>query len=125
MRKLVLAAFFSLCAAAAGYSQEAERPCDLSTYGSSLAHISHPPLKVIKKVAPNYPPIAKAGNISGEVVVGVVVDRKGDVVYACAEDAHPLLRKAAEEAARGWKYKWFPDFLRLNRRLKYLVTIIE
>jgi outer membrane biosynthesis protein TonB len=124
MRSIILAAFFTLSAVVVGHSHEAEPPCDLASYGSALVYIDHPPLKAIKKVPPKYPEIAKAGHISGDAFVQAVVDRKGNVVHACAAGSHPLLRGAAEEAARGWKFKWHPDFFRLNRRLKYLVVPI-
>lgn len=49
---------------------------------------------------PVYPPIAKQIGASGEVRVQVAVDANGNVVSARAVSGHPLLRSAAETAAR-------------------------
>ena len=49
---------------------------------------------------PAYPPIAKAARISGEVAVEIVVDEHGKVIWAEAVEGHPLLAKAAVDAAR-------------------------
>ncbi len=56
--------------------------------------------KAISKPAPPYPAIAKAAKASGTVVVSVEVDEKGGVTMARAVSGHPLLRAAAEAAAR-------------------------
>ena len=49
---------------------------------------------------PPYPPAARAVRASGEVVVKVNIDKDGKVTSAEAENGHPLLRRAAEAAAR-------------------------
>jgi TonB family protein len=49
---------------------------------------------------PPYPPAARAVRASGEVVVKVKIDKDGKVTSAEAENGHPLLRRAAEAAAR-------------------------
>ena len=49
---------------------------------------------------PDYPAAAKAVKASGTVMVQVTVDEKGVVVSATAVSGHPLLRKAAVEAAK-------------------------
>jgi TonB family protein len=56
--------------------------------------------KAVSKPAPAYPPAAKAVKASGTVVVSVEVDEKGRVTKAQAVSGHPLLRAAAEAAAR-------------------------
>ena len=48
---------------------------------------------------PAYPPDAKAQKISGTVVVNIVIDEKGRVIWAQAVDGHPLLRQASVKAA--------------------------
>ncbi|MDT5062475.1 MAG: periplasmic protein TonB [Acidobacteriota bacterium] len=60
--------------------------------------------KAISKPQPAYPPIAKAANASGTVVVQVLIDEDGKVTQAHAVSGHPLLRKAAEEAARNARF---------------------
>ncbi|MEO6335044.1 MAG: TonB family protein [Pyrinomonadaceae bacterium] len=54
---------------------------------------------------PIYPPMAKQIGASGEVRVQVVVDGNGNVVSARAVTGHPLLRSAAESAARQSKMR--------------------
>jgi TonB family protein len=52
---------------------------------------------------PAYPAAAKAVKASGAVNVQVTFDEQGNVVSATAISGHPLLRAAAEEAARNAK----------------------
>jgi TonB family protein len=54
---------------------------------------------------PVYPPIAKQMGASGEVRVQVAVDGSGNVISARAVSGHPLLRSAAETAARQSRMK--------------------
>jgi TonB family protein len=51
------------------------------------------------------PPAAKAAGVSGMVNVSVLVDEEGTVVSAKAVSGHPLLHRAAEEAALATKIK--------------------
>ena len=60
--------------------------------------------KAVSKPAPAYPAAAKAVKASGAVVVSVEVDEKGSVTKAQAVSGHPLLRAAAEAAARGARF---------------------
>ncbi len=64
----------------------------------------------VRRVEPPYPKLAKEIHTCGPVVVEVVVDEAGGVLSARALSGPALLRKAAEDAARGWK--WNPT--RLN-----------
>jgi TonB family protein len=54
---------------------------------------------------PVYPPMAKQIGASGEVRVQVAVDGNGNVISARAVTGHPLLRSAAETAARQSKMR--------------------
>ncbi|MEP6944441.1 MAG: energy transducer TonB [Acidobacteriota bacterium] len=54
--------------------------------------------------APPYPAAAKAVRASGSVSVQVLIDESGRVVSASAVSGHPLLRQAAESAARGARF---------------------
>jgi len=49
---------------------------------------------------PPYPPAARAVRASGAVNVQVTISESGSVVSASAVSGHPLLRQAAEQAAR-------------------------
>ena len=53
---------------------------------------------------PAYPAAAKAVRASGSVGVQVLIDESGRVVSASAVSGHPLLRAAAESAARGARF---------------------
>lgn len=56
--------------------------------------------KAISLPMPEYPAAARAVRASGAVSVQVLIDEEGNVVSASAVSGHPLLRAAAESAAR-------------------------
>jgi TonB family protein len=60
---------------------------------------------VVTKVSPIYPAIARQINASGEVKVQVTIGEDGRVMEAVAVSGHPILRTAAEDAARKWLFK--------------------
>jgi TonB family protein len=60
--------------------------------------------RATRLVLPVYPPAAKAVRASGAVNVSVYIDEEGNVVSASALSGHPLLRDAAEKAARQSKF---------------------
>ncbi len=74
-------------------------------------------VEVKKYVAPVYPPAAKAVRASGEVVVLVEINRDGEVVSSKAESGHPLLRRAAEAAAKKWLFSAAKDELIREERI--------
>lgn len=53
---------------------------------------------------PPYPPAARAVRASGAVSVQVLISESGSVISASAVSGHPLLRAAAESAARGARF---------------------
>lgn len=53
---------------------------------------------------PEYPAAARAVRASGAVNVQVTIDEQGNIISARAVSGHPLLRQAAEEAARNAKF---------------------
>ncbi len=58
-----------------------------------------------RKVWPVYPAIAKEIGASGDVQVQILISETGAVIEASAISGHPVLRKAAEDAARRWVFK--------------------
>lgn len=72
-------------------------------------------------VKPNYPSSAQAVRASGQVAVQIVIDEKGNVVSANAVSGHPLLRAAAEQAARNSQFS--PTMLS-GQPVKVVGTII-
>jgi periplasmic protein TonB len=61
--------------------------------------------KIVKKVVPTYPPLAKQARISGTVRLMGVIAREGTIQNLQVLSGHPLLQKAAIEAVRQWVYQ--------------------
>jgi hypothetical protein len=59
--------------------------------------------KVVQHSEPVYPPLARQTRIQGEVIIKVTTDGES-VREAIAETGHPLLRKAAEDNVKTWKF---------------------
>lgn len=62
----------------------------------------------IRRVAADYPEIARKVGAQGEVVVELVINEAGKVTSAKAVSGHMLLRNAAIQAARLWKFTPVP-----------------
>jgi TonB family protein len=65
--------------------------------------------KVLFANAPPYPAVAAAARAFGTVVVVVKIDADGQVTTAKARSGHPLLAKASEKAAEGWRFEVSTD----------------
>ena len=61
--------------------------------------------EAVTKVQPTYPSIAKQINAAGEVQVAILINENGRVIEAKAVKGHPVLRAAAEDAARKWVFR--------------------
>lgn len=61
--------------------------------------------RVIRRVEPEYPPLARAHRISGVVLLQVVLNENGEVYEVKVVRGHPLLQQAAVDAVRQWKFK--------------------
>lgn len=59
----------------------------------------------IRRVPPSYPGVAKKNSIGGSVVVEITVDEEGSVTQTRPLSGPPVLRDAAEAAAREWKFR--------------------
>jgi TonB family protein len=59
----------------------------------------------IHRVVPKVPVLARSSGTKGVVKVSVLVDEEGNVKSAKAFDGPVVLRQAAEDAARDWKFK--------------------
>jgi TonB family protein len=62
--------------------------------------------KVLNRVVPTYPEMARTMNLKGTVKIEVVVDPKGIAKSIKVLGGHPALAQAAENAIRKWK--WVP-----------------
>ena len=60
--------------------------------------------KLIRRVAPVYPELAKRARVQGKVVLVVTVDEEGNVSDIRVSTGHPLLNEAAISAVKQWKY---------------------
>ena len=61
--------------------------------------------KVINKVMPVYPELARRTNIRGTVKVGVLVAPNGGIKATTVIGGNPILIVAALDAVRKWKYE--------------------
>jgi len=61
--------------------------------------------KLISSPMPVYPPAARQARVEGDVVVDTQIDKSGRVVGAKAVSGPALLRQAAVDAVRRWKYQ--------------------
>ncbi|HWQ33669.1 MAG TPA: energy transducer TonB [Blastocatellia bacterium] len=59
----------------------------------------------LRRVQPAYPPVAKAARAQGPVQVTVTINENGEVTDTSILSGHPLLRDAAINAARQWRFK--------------------
>lgn len=61
--------------------------------------------RLIHKAEPEYPEAAVKAKIEGKVVIEATTNTEGEVVEAKVLQGHPLLRQAAVEAIKQWKYE--------------------
>ena len=88
-----------------------ESAAPVQTVSTSISAASEPQLvtagslngRETKRVAPNYPPMAKSHNVIGTVRVFAIVDENGKI-WVTNSEGPTLLRSAAEEAARNWTF---------------------
>jgi protein TonB len=60
---------------------------------------------LVRKVNPNYPPLARQARIQGTVVLQAEISKNGDIQNLRLISGHPMLAPAAIEAVKQWKYK--------------------
>ena len=60
--------------------------------------------RLIRRVEPVYPDLAKRARVQGVVLLQVTVDEIGNVTDINIIRGHPLLNQSAVEAVRQWKY---------------------
>jgi periplasmic protein TonB len=65
--------------------------------------------RLISRVDPVYPPLARQTHVQGTVLIEAVLDEQGNVVEAKVASGPPLLIQAALDAVRKWKYE--PTYL--------------
>jgi protein TonB len=60
---------------------------------------------LIRKVSPNYPPLARQARIQGTVILQAQISKDGSIQNLQLISGHPMLAPAAIEAVKQWKYK--------------------
>lgn len=61
--------------------------------------------RATQKVSPSYPQTAKSAHVTGTVTVYLEIDEKGAVKAVHRSNGPQLLRQAAEDAVRRWKFR--------------------
>ena len=61
--------------------------------------------KLINRVQPSYPPLARQTRISGTVRLHAIIGKDGAVKELQLESGHPLLVQSALDAVRQWRYQ--------------------
>jgi TonB family protein len=80
-------------------------PAASGSQDSQLTNVGSLLDKATQKVSPNYPAIARNAHVTGVVTVYLEIDEQGAVTAINRTDGPPLLRQAAVDAARKWKFK--------------------
>jgi|SRR5579872_825586 protein TonB len=60
---------------------------------------------LIRKVAPNYPPLARQARIQGSVILQAQISKEGTIQNLQLISGHPMLAPAAIEAVKQWRYR--------------------
>jgi periplasmic protein TonB len=94
LRRLPTAVLWIFCwaavlAPAASFAQQEESPAR----------------KVVSRVVPDYPPMARSLNLRGSVRVDAMVSPNGTVKAVQVKGGHPVLAQAAESAIRRWRWQ--------------------
>ena len=61
--------------------------------------------RIINRVQPVYPPLARQTRISGTVRLHAIIGKDGTIQQLEVMNGHPLLQQAALDAVRQWRYK--------------------
>jgi protein TonB len=60
---------------------------------------------LVQKIEPQYPPLARAARVQGEVVLSAIIDSNGQITNLQLVSGHPMLVPAAISAVKQWRYK--------------------
>ena len=61
--------------------------------------------RLVNKVTPLYPPLARQTRISGTVRLHAIIGKNGGVEQLQVVSGHPLLVQSALDAVRQWRYQ--------------------
>jgi periplasmic protein TonB len=60
---------------------------------------------LVRRVQPDYPPLARQVRVQGKVVLRAMISREGAIENLQVLSGHPMLVQAAVEAVRQWRYR--------------------
>jgi protein TonB len=60
---------------------------------------------LLERVNPSYPEIAKRLHIAGTVALAATISKTGRIEDLRVLSGHPMLREAAIEAVKNWRYR--------------------
>ncbi len=63
--------------------------------------------RLIQKIQPEYPPIARAARIQGQVVLSAIISKTGEIQNLVLVSGHPMLVQAAIRAVQQFRYRPF------------------
>jgi TonB family protein len=75
--------------------------------------------KVVSRIAPQYPTMARSLNIQGSVKAEVLVAPNGTAKSIEIKGGHPLLAQSAQDALREWKWEPAPRETHETVELKF------
>ncbi len=61
--------------------------------------------RIINRVQPVYPPLARQTRISGTVRLHAIIGKDGAITQLEVMNGHPLLQQSALDAVRQWRYQ--------------------
>ena len=79
--------------------------CGAPLAGADVPAEHHPSRKVVKKVLPSYPELARQLNIKGAVKLVLIVEPNGKVKSARALGGNPAFVEAAMRVIDKWKFE--------------------
>ncbi len=78
-------------------------PSPAVAHPSRISHMMEGNL--IRRVQPEYPPIARSARIQGQVVLAAIINKEGKIENLRVLAGHPMLVHAALEAVSQWRYR--------------------
>jgi TonB family protein len=74
-------------------------------FSQSIASSTNDHRKVVKRIAPAYPELAKRMGVSGAVKLELTVAPSGKVTDVRILGGHPVLASSAQQSAHGWMFE--------------------
>lgn len=72
---------------------------------ATVIRIPEAQARIVQKVQPSYPTLARQMGLSGHVVLDMYVDESGNVEKANVISGNPILGNAAVSAAKRWRFQ--------------------